>query len=176
MKGLHVLRFSPDGALLAGTGVDGSIQIWSVKDRKALCFFKDVHTREFHFAFSPDSKRLVSMENGGRRTANGRVASLTKVWDLATGKEKASLDGPPICKGVQFLDDTRVLVAGSIYLVLLELSSGKMYSLDVSALTIDHEAQTTSPVRCMCLSEDRKLLAVGNDRGAGTLHYVHCPP
>ncbi|PYK99813.1 MAG: hypothetical protein DME19_07325 [Verrucomicrobia bacterium] len=69
------LRFSSDGRMLAATGMDGHVRVWSI-DRKALAgTFGPVSIRS-PVSFSPD----------GRRIAVGDDAGYARIWDLDDGR------------------------------------------------------------------------------------------
>lgn len=108
------LVFSPDGKTLVSGGEDGCIKWWDMTTRKvrfttdggSICW-------PFQIAFSPDGKTL---------------ATQSKLWDVATGKERATLVGhnrEVTC--LQFSPDGKTLASGSAdkTIVLWDAKTGK---------------------------------------------------
>jgi serine/threonine protein kinase/WD40 repeat protein len=90
---LHALSFN--GLLLAASYGDNSIRVWELDRLKVrpdsktleqgLCATFRGHSAEVNgCAFLPDGKTMVSAANDG----------LIKVWDLQTGEERITLQGP----------------------------------------------------------------------------------
>lgn len=75
--------FSPDSALLATTGVDGTIRLWHVADRTERAVLTGHTGGVWSCAFSPDGGLLAS-------TGNDRTARL---WEVSTGTQVAVLSG-----------------------------------------------------------------------------------
>lgn len=100
--GVYGVAYSPDGALLAAAGGDGSVSIWNSESgqmRHRLPFFGAVHT----VAFSPD----------GKLVAAGSVDHTIKVFETATGtfvRKLAGHDEAVWC--VAFSPDSKHLVSG----------------------------------------------------------------
>jgi WD40 repeat protein len=95
------VAFSPDGKTLAASARDQgdeglTVKLWDVATGKEKTSFT-AHANQFcPVAFSPDGKTLASGgENAGKTSmVGGRADNLgVKLWDVATGKEKASLKG-----------------------------------------------------------------------------------
>jgi WD40 repeat protein len=77
------LAFSPDGALLASLGFDGTVLIWEVASGRELAALGGSDAPIQALAFSPDGRRLAS---GGKDNA-------LRIWDverlLANGRGSA---------------------------------------------------------------------------------------
>lgn len=90
---VYSLALTPDGKTLAcGHDLDGQISLWDVAGRKKLHAFKEDQDRLL-VAFTAGGKELVSVGDRG----------MLKLWDVATGKEKASLPSTtrrPTCLAV----------------------------------------------------------------------------
>jgi RNA polymerase sigma factor (sigma-70 family) len=99
------VAFSPDARLLVTAALDGNIQLWDVASAKELRRLT-AGSSVYSVAFSPDGKLLAS--GGGERGKSGAV----KLWDLATGKQIASLEGhADLVVSVAFAPDARTLAA-----------------------------------------------------------------
>jgi WD40 repeat protein len=95
---------SPDGKLLASTGVDKQILVWEIATGKLRHRLKDQPYRIAALVFSPDSRTLAT--GGGDKAV--------KLWDMATGKLSRLLDGQRdwICP-LAFSSDGKLLASGS---------------------------------------------------------------
>jgi len=101
---------------------------------------------EGHAAFSPDR----------RIAASGSAGNIVKVWDLATGRELASLAGhQEHVNGIAFSPDGKTLASGSSdkTVRIWDISSGK----ERRAL-----ADPAGGINCVAFSPDGKTLASGN--------------
>jgi WD40 repeat protein len=82
------VAFSPDGKTLAASSGDGMVKIWEVATGKVRAIFKGPPSSPGlsygSVAFSPDGKTLAAGSD-----AKGVAA---KIWDVATGKELATLE------------------------------------------------------------------------------------
>lgn len=99
-RGVTGLAFSPDGSLLASSGLDGTVRVWSVRSWRLLHTYR-AHTAEVSaVAFSADGRLLAS--TGG----DGRVM----VWDSKRGTLVRSLQFPSWCGGVAFIRSDQLAV------------------------------------------------------------------
>jgi WD40 repeat protein len=98
------VAISPDGKLLASTGVDRQILVWEIATGKLRLQLKDQPARAAALAFSPDSATLAS--GGGDR--------IVRLWDSTTGALRKSLPGQSdwICT-IAFSPDGSLIASGS---------------------------------------------------------------
>jgi WD40 repeat protein len=97
------LAFSPDGKLLGAGGRDQALRVWEVATGKLLHVLR---VEACSLAFSPDGQMVASGGLGGGGTL--------KLWDVATGKEQASLQGIAVnaIQALAFSPDNKVIAAG----------------------------------------------------------------
>jgi WD40 repeat protein len=94
-------QFSPDGKVLAvATRRAGEIQLWDVAAGRRLHSWKAYEGMMPCFAFSDDSKTLVT----------GSEDKLIRLWDVATGKKKQEIVTPSIVSKA-FVSSDGALVA-----------------------------------------------------------------
>ena len=135
LKGLSyavdTLAISPDGKLLAAGGWyghDGELKLWDLTTGKERTNFKG--SNQFpHVAFAPDGKTLASCgkvkegeefkdlvtfydPDGKTLAAAVPFAEKIVLWDLVTGKEKATLKTEVRPNRVAFTPDGNTLAAG----------------------------------------------------------------
>ncbi len=120
---VNVVRFSPDGKMLAVGGGEpsrsGDVSLWDVASGKLLKNWAECHSDSvLALDFSPDGKRLAS----------GGADKLAKVFEVASGKLTNTLEGHThYVMGVAFRSDGRVLAsAGADGVVLVwDMQSGE---------------------------------------------------
>jgi WD40 repeat protein len=100
------LYFSPDGKILAGGG-DKTVRLWDVAGGNEIRLFKGHEDPVMAVAFSPDGQRLVSSEAAYRGVDRGGI----KVWDIASGKELASIQYAAPVMAVTFTPNGRQVIA-----------------------------------------------------------------
>lgn len=76
LHSLTEVAFSPDGKMLASSGLVGFLKIWDAATGREIRRIRTALGPAPQFAFSPDSKFLAAGDGAG-----------TYVWDLATGQE-----------------------------------------------------------------------------------------
>ncbi len=101
----RVLAISPDGSTLALQGPDGrTLQLWSVEILQPIS----------ELAVDADALRSVAFTPDGKTVACGGADRTVTLWDVATGKNLLTLDGPSSTIWyVGFSPDGRVLVTVS---------------------------------------------------------------
>ncbi|HXG08709.1 MAG TPA: sigma-70 family RNA polymerase sigma factor [Gemmataceae bacterium] len=112
---LPTMAFSPDSRLVAATTVESrgegsfGLQVWEVATGKEFGGFA-VNEKEGmgNVVFSPD----------GRMLATGGITSIVRLWELATGRQRAQFDGHAgsiaFFDGIAFSPDGRALAAANV--------------------------------------------------------------
>ena len=114
------IRFSPDGSRILSLGTEGSAKLWDVASGRLLRTFSINGGAIETFAFSPDSKQIV--------TGSGDLNS-PKVWNAATGElvEGFKADASGFFEIAAISPDGRTAVAGTADTVkLLEMKTGRL--------------------------------------------------
>jgi len=105
--GVHGLRFSPDGQMLACAYANGQIVLGNLSDRLKWEVLGSHWAGAWGLAFSPDGRRLASSGEDAKEAV--------KLWDLETRRELLNLraEGQYFVK-LDFSPDGRYLVAVSL--------------------------------------------------------------
>ncbi len=118
------LAFSADGRTLVSAGMDQNILVW------------DVATAEIRQVIVPDDKAvykglvLMALSPDGRTLASG--GEITKLWDVATGRELRILRGRSTAEritpdqAILFSPDGKTLAISGKTLTLLDVVTGKI--------------------------------------------------
>jgi WD40 repeat protein len=111
---VNCLAFAPDGKLLAGDSLDGSVRLWDAATGKEQACLKGHSGWVSGMTFAQDGKTLVSahLPLTDRPTGRGKV----KVWDIPRLRERATLTLaiPPVDVGVLGLaPDGKTLAVGT---------------------------------------------------------------
>jgi WD40 repeat protein len=186
---VYGVAFSPDGKLLASTGMDAAVRFWDVATGKpeavlrgpanCLAFAPDGKTLAAGAAWGTDplclwdvatGKRLrrfgtgpharvhaVAFSPDGKLLASGGEGNPVRLWDPATGKEKAVLgkDDDSI-KALAFSPDGQVLAAiRNLKVCLWDVATGtELRSFGVESETF----------LCLAIAPDGRTLATGSDK------------
>jgi RNA polymerase sigma factor (sigma-70 family) len=93
---VRCVAFSPDSTILASASqVDNVVKLWNVADGKERATLPDLYSgpnRLLDLAFSPDGKTLA-LAGGRFDPATKRAWDEVKLWDLASGKVRATFQG-----------------------------------------------------------------------------------
>jgi small GTP-binding protein len=94
------LAWSPDGESLASASLDGTVRIWSLRDRQQTRILQG-HS---------DGVLAVAVTDDGRRIVSGSADATLKVWDVATGNLICTLVGHAMSvTGIALLSDGRII-------------------------------------------------------------------
>jgi WD40 repeat protein len=148
-SGCDALAFSPDGKLLATGGVEGTVIIWSVAERKDLAILTGDYGVVLSLTFSPDGKRL----------AGGTSEKMVQIWDTTTWKTQDVIKGPDSYCAVCYSPDGK-------FLATAEYGGGIVRLWDANSMLkrVRFDGHTAAVV-CLAFSPDGKYLASGGDKG-----------
>jgi WD40 repeat protein/thiol-disulfide isomerase/thioredoxin len=152
---VQALAFAPDGKTLASGGVFGAnndageVKIWDVTTDRADESIKQAQAGiVFALAFSPDGKTLAS----------GSLDRIVKLSDPRTGKEQlAWRDHDDMVFALGYSADGKILAAGGSK----GMNGGVLRFWDVVGKKERKVIDFASPVHCLAISPDSKILAAG---------------
>ncbi|MFC1792770.1 protein kinase [Planctomycetota bacterium] len=102
--GISSAVISPDGKLIASSGMDSPIRIWDMTTGAEVKILRGHADQVYSLAFSPDGKRLVS----------GSVDKTIRIWNMADGTELMILHGHDSeVSSVAYSLDGKSIVSGS---------------------------------------------------------------
>jgi WD40 repeat protein/serine/threonine protein kinase len=87
------VAFSPDFRRLASATADKTVRVWDAQTGQEIRALKGHTGSVCSMAFSPDGKRLASVDLGPVPYHEARVPFVVKVWDEQNGQELLSLQG-----------------------------------------------------------------------------------
>jgi WD40 repeat protein len=173
--------FSPDGATLASTSLDTTVQLWDAATDENLLTFQGHSSKVYAAAFSPDGTliasasgdswapapplRLSEHETPYPYTPESEMSTLFSVilWDVTTGTEQRRWEVETPMYAVAFSPDGTMLAAGSAMgridgaVWLWNSTSGEL-----RATLREREGET---VWSVAFSPDAMMLASGNGAG-----------
>jgi RNA polymerase sigma factor (sigma-70 family) len=154
--GVRALAMSPDGALLASGGSDGTVRVWSWSQRRQLARAEGT-TAVNAVAFSPTGDLLASTGfDGAVRLWSAKGALLAQLVAGATMAQWALAFSP---------DGMRLAAAGD---------DSRLRIWDVRRRTLASVNQVSSAaLRCVAWSADGRLIAVGGNDDRVTLWDAH---
>ncbi|HJT79352.1 MAG TPA: WD40 repeat domain-containing protein, partial [Gemmataceae bacterium] len=111
---VNAVAFSPDGKTLASGGQDCAVVLWDLVTGKARTTLRGHQEPVACVAFSPDGKLVASGSAGVLPGAAREKRGQVKLWDAASGKERATLTlgkaGGPV-SALAFSADGKFLAA-----------------------------------------------------------------
>ena len=143
--GVDALAFSPDGRIVA-SGSRDEIQLWDVENQRHLKTLQGHKGQIFSVAFSLDGKTLAS----------GAEDAAIKLWEVATGKDLATLRHTSNVKSVAFSPDGAILAT-------VESKSVKLW--EVSTKTNIAALEHTNGVHAVAYSPDGTMLGMASRDG-----------
>lgn len=102
-EAIRCVRFSPDGRMLAASGVDRVIRLWDPAAGKQLKYLVGHRHEVVALAFSPDGRTLASASDD----------QTVRLWRITSGRELLALDSPSKVIGLAFSPDGLALAAGT---------------------------------------------------------------
>jgi WD40 repeat protein/tRNA A-37 threonylcarbamoyl transferase component Bud32 len=93
MDGLSALAFVPDASFLVTGSQDGTVKRWDLSVIPENSILKGNGGWILSLAFSPDGKTLAAASTG-KEGANITHSGEVKLWDIASGREQATLPAP----------------------------------------------------------------------------------
>src|SRR5438132_2825820 len=168
-KGIF-LAFSPDGKTITLANHDNeTVILWDPSTGKEKASLKglpgSIKGASKYAAFSPDGTLFAA--GGGKLSTTGRpVAGEVKVWDVATGRERATLKGPELVWSVAFSPDGKTLASASMLgtVLLWDMHTGKR-TATLQRFNPSGREEDINPVFSVAFSPDGSVLAVGTLRG-----------
>jgi WD40 repeat protein len=100
---VYVVRYSPDGELLAAGIQEGHVLIWDASSGELVRTLTGHTGQTIGLAFSPDGKHLASLS----------LDNTVKLWDLSTGEELATLLSARAITLAYSPDGSRIVTASS---------------------------------------------------------------
>ena len=135
------ITFSPEGTL-ASTGNDGMVKLWDIEKKENIATFE--MSLATVATFSPDGTILASGAEGHRRI---------RLWDVATGKNIATLNNFSGVRCMAFSPDGTILATGP------PSTHGLISLWDVSTRNFSTLEGHTSAIQSVAFSPDGKTLA-----------------
>lgn len=146
--GVTGIAYSPDGALLASSSMDGTVRLWDLQTGASLATFQG-HTGPVHDVAFPNAGWIVSIGKDGT----------ARVWDLKSRREARSID-----LGVGAL--TRLALHPGQELVAVGAANGSVFWRDAHTLaSVGSDRRHTGKIEALAFHPNgRELASAGEDR------------
>ena len=180
---VNCVSFSPDGATLASGSSDSTVKFWDVADGRVKSEIKAMSSKdepeEVHCVrFSPDGRTLAA---GSRRFQYGVWTPRIRLWDVATGEERAMrrgkhrtwTGGTADQRGTGFTEPSFVVLCvrfspdGSTLASVGGDTRLRLWDVSRRREKEDSLTERLHRVSCLSFSPDGKTLACGSLQGNG---------
>jgi RNA polymerase sigma factor (sigma-70 family) len=154
-----LLRFSPDGKLLASTSNDG-VRLWDLTTGKLLHFLPE-EQRSPCFAFSPDGKVVAF---------GGNPDQTIGLWEVATGKVLRRWKCPDrFVRNLAFAPDGKSILSHGDSRATDDTDNLRVWEGATGKLVVSYGVK--EKVHCLALSPGGRILAFGTE-ASGALHLL----
>jgi WD40 repeat protein len=140
------IEFSPDGKIIASTGNDGTINLWSLYNQKKNVI-NSQQGKLFSINFSPDGKIIASAGNDGT----------IKLWDLNGNLQGHVKSHKDYIYSIKFSRDGKTIISGGSDGII------RLWNRKSAKTTMINSLQQY--VNCIAISPDDKTIASGGSDG-----------
>lgn len=145
--GVTSVAFTPDGQTLASAALDGTIRLWSVRER-----------RVFRIIVAGGALNGIAFAPDGQTVAAGGADATVRLWRVADGALLRVFSGHTAVQGVAFTPDGALLAAATM--------DGRVRLWRVADGTLVRRIDTRlRHLTSMALNPDGVRLAVGGEEG-----------
>jgi WD40 repeat protein len=157
-QSVWTLAFSPDSQTLASTSWDKTVKLWDVKTGKEKATLRGHSNAVLFVAYSPDGQTIASACRGDTfdEAQSGKPGEI-KLWDVKTGKERATLEDTILLVNPLHISRDGKLLASAISkkIILWNLKTGREH------FVLEHSFS----VRSMVFSSNGRTLVSVSEEG-----------